>query len=234
MGHRSIRVLRDRYKNLDEGFTDLEKTFQSQDETNRVERQALLNKISDKDESIKALSLDKDELIIDAHNVQKSLNEQVYELENDLRDKQVEADSFQYEITKLNAVIQRLTDEVEMAKSRGQVAQSSDAEMKMLQHSMLRLREMMEEEGVAYREQITTLQQRLEEALSNKPRKDDLTEINGVGPKIENILNENGVFSFNDLADVTQETLSSIREQLGGLSDRIERDDWVGQAKARI
>ncbi len=231
MGHRAIQVLRDRYKNLDESFSELERSFQSKDEVARSERRALLDKINEKNESIKQLTSDKDNLIIEAHNADQRHQHDVSELNELIGDQHNEGEQMRVEISGLEANVAKLTEEIEMAKSRGDVAQSSDSEMKMLQHSMTRLREMMEEEGTAYRAQIATLQQRLEEALSNKPRKDELTVINGIGPKIESILNDNKIFSFADVVNASEDQLDKVREELGGLADRIERDDWVGQAK---
>lgn len=231
MGHRAISVLRERYKKLDASFADLENSFQSQDEASRLERRSLLDKLKDKDESIKELISDNEDLLLTTDNIKKIHAGEIEELNNTILAKEGEKVSLKTNIMQLNEGIQKLETEIEMAKSRGDVAKSSDAEMKMLQHSMLRLREMMEEEGVAYRKQIAELQQRLEEALSNKPRKDDLTLINGIGPKIESILNSHSVLSYVDLINAPEETLELVREELGGLADRIERDDWVGQAK---
>ena len=65
-----------------------------------------------------------------------------------------------------------------------------------------------------------------------KPVKpDDLKMISGVGPKIEKILHELGIFTFAQVAAWKK----AEREWVDGylkFSGRIERDDWVKQAKA--
>jgi NADH-quinone oxidoreductase subunit E len=65
-----------------------------------------------------------------------------------------------------------------------------------------------------------------------KPAKpDDLKMIAGVGPKIEKILHELGIFTFAQVAAWKK----AEREWVDGylkFSGRIERDDWVKQAKA--
>jgi NADH-quinone oxidoreductase subunit E len=65
-----------------------------------------------------------------------------------------------------------------------------------------------------------------------KPAKpDDLKMISGVGPKIEKILHELGIFTFAQVAAWKK----AEREWVDGylkFSGRIERDDWVKQAKA--
>ncbi|KGD99574.1 NADH-quinone oxidoreductase subunit E [Rhizobium sp. YS-1r] len=60
---------------------------------------------------------------------------------------------------------------------------------------------------------------------------DDLKMISGVGPKIEGILNELGIFTFAQVAAWKK----AEREWVDGylnFKGRIERDDWVKQAKA--
>ena len=60
---------------------------------------------------------------------------------------------------------------------------------------------------------------------------DDLKMINGVGPKIEGQLNELGIWQFAQVAAWKK----AEREWVNGylrFSGRIERDDWVRQAKA--
>lgn len=58
---------------------------------------------------------------------------------------------------------------------------------------------------------------------------DDLTRISGVGPKLQQTLNEMGIFSFRQIADWTPADRSRIEEKLA-FKGRIDRDDWVGQA----
>ena len=60
---------------------------------------------------------------------------------------------------------------------------------------------------------------------------DDLKLISGVGPKIETILHDLGIFTFAQVASWKK----AEREWVDGylsFSGRIERDDWVKQAKA--
>lgn len=60
--------------------------------------------------------------------------------------------------------------------------------------------------------------------------KDDLTMINGVGPFIEQKLNEIGVFTYEDMSVWDAAEINRITEAIGYFPGRIERDDWVGQA----
>ena len=60
---------------------------------------------------------------------------------------------------------------------------------------------------------------------------DDLKEINGIGPVFEKLLNDNGVYQFAQIAGFSNQDVEWMVGQLGAFPDRIERDDWVGQAK---
>ncbi len=61
--------------------------------------------------------------------------------------------------------------------------------------------------------------------------KDDLKRISGVGPVLEGLLNDSGVFTFKQIAAFTKEDIAALDEKLEGFHGRIERDDWVSQAK---
>jgi small subunit ribosomal protein S2 len=59
---------------------------------------------------------------------------------------------------------------------------------------------------------------------------DDLKRISGISPKLEQSLNDLGVFHFWQLADVDQAGVAALDKALN-TRGRIARDDWVGQAK---
>ncbi len=60
--------------------------------------------------------------------------------------------------------------------------------------------------------------------------KDDLKLISGVGPVLEGKLNDLGVTHFQQIADFTAEKIAELDEALN-FKGRIDRDDWLGQAK---
>ncbi|MEO1034351.1 MAG: hypothetical protein AAFX44_02210 [Pseudomonadota bacterium] len=60
--------------------------------------------------------------------------------------------------------------------------------------------------------------------------KDDLRQISGVGPKLEQLLNSNGVFYFWQIASWSEQDIDSIDTKLENFKGRIIRDDWVSQA----
>lgn len=63
--------------------------------------------------------------------------------------------------------------------------------------------------------------------------KDDVKQIGGLGPALEKKLADAGVTSLTQIAKWSQADIDKIGEELN-IKARIERDDWVGQAKALI
>lgn len=62
--------------------------------------------------------------------------------------------------------------------------------------------------------------------------KDDLKKIYGIGPVMEGILNELGITSFKQISEFSKEDIGKVAAAIDTFPDRIERDDWVGGAKA--
>jgi len=60
--------------------------------------------------------------------------------------------------------------------------------------------------------------------------KDDLKRISGVGPKLEGLLNQNGVYYFWQVASWDSTDILFIDEQLDAFKGRIARDEWTKQA----
>lgn len=61
---------------------------------------------------------------------------------------------------------------------------------------------------------------------------DDLKKISGVGPKLEKLLNANGVFYFWQVASWSRDDIQFIDDRLEVFQGRISRDDWVPQARS--
>ena len=60
---------------------------------------------------------------------------------------------------------------------------------------------------------------------------DDLKKIKGVGPKLETLLNEMGIYHFSQVAAWGSEEVAWVDENLEGFKGRVSRDNWVEQAK---
>lgn len=61
--------------------------------------------------------------------------------------------------------------------------------------------------------------------------KDDLKLISGVGPKYESTLNSIGIYTFEQVSKMTPNTIKAVEEITNYFPGRIERDDWISQAK---
>ncbi|MDH3374449.1 MAG: hypothetical protein OEM85_13860 [Gammaproteobacteria bacterium] len=62
-------------------------------------------------------------------------------------------------------------------------------------------------------------------------QQDDLKLISGVGPKLEKLLNQNGVFYFWQVASWSNQDIEIIDDRLDVFKGRIARDNWVSQAR---
>ena len=70
-----------------------------------------------------------------------------------------------------------------------------------------------------------------EPATGTHGLRDDLQQIKGVGPAIEKTLNELGIFSFQQIADMSEYDIDRVARRLKGFRSRIYREDWIGQAR---
>ena len=61
--------------------------------------------------------------------------------------------------------------------------------------------------------------------------RDKLQAIKGVGPAIEKTLNEMGIFSFEQIAEMSEYDIDRVAKRLKGFRSRIYREDWIGQAR---
>jgi predicted flap endonuclease-1-like 5' DNA nuclease len=61
--------------------------------------------------------------------------------------------------------------------------------------------------------------------------KDDLKMISGIGPFIEERLHAIDIFTFRQISKFTARDIETINDAIEYFSGRIERDEWVAQAK---
>ncbi len=69
------------------------------------------------------------------------------------------------------------------------------------------------------------------QAPAARERRDDLKLISGVGPALEAKLNEQGIRTFRQIAELRDEDIDRLDESFGRFAGRIRRDDWIGQAR---
>ena len=71
--------------------------------------------------------------------------------------------------------------------------------------------------------------QMMQQARDGGP--DNLKEIRGIGPKLETMLHEMGIFHFDQIAGWSDRELAWVDGHLEGFKGRASRDEWVSQAK---
>ncbi len=64
-------------------------------------------------------------------------------------------------------------------------------------------------------------------------RKDDLKQIRGIGAKLEQTLNDAGITTLEQLANLTDEQMAALSDRLA-FPGRIEREKWREQAQALL
>ncbi len=69
------------------------------------------------------------------------------------------------------------------------------------------------------------------EPSSEKIVKDDLKEIRGIGTFLEIKLNQSGIYTFEQIAEWDKNDVDKMLKNLYPYGDRIERDNWIIQAK---
>lgn len=60
---------------------------------------------------------------------------------------------------------------------------------------------------------------------------DNLKEIRGVGPKLEQLLHGLGIYHFDQVANWTADEVAWVDANLKGFKGRVSRDGWVEQAR---
>jgi predicted flap endonuclease-1-like 5' DNA nuclease len=73
-----------------------------------------------------------------------------------------------------------------------------------------------------------------DDADERPQQRDDLKKIKGVGPAIEKTLNEMGIISYRQIADMTDYDIDHVARRLQGFRGRIHSEDWIGQARTLL
>lgn len=63
------------------------------------------------------------------------------------------------------------------------------------------------------------------------PQRDDLKQVAGIGPVLEKKLNAEGIVNLKQLAALTPADIARLEETVIRFPGRIERENWVGQAR---
>ncbi len=115
----------------------------------------------------------------------------------------------------------RLAEEVRQLRARALAIPQLEQKMRELA---------AENERLSYRE--GQLRARVHELESRPPpAPDDLKRIKGVGPSLEQLLHSLGITSYRQIATWGGGDLEEIDMHLGEFRGRVERDDWISQAR---
>ena len=153
--------------------------------------------------------------------------------QNDTLKAQV-ADLVQYESGNeiLNATIVKLMAENEALK--GQTAAANSAPLPVVTSvpspasttSVVSVDEMDTEQAKV--EILAAIGNRIKSATVAE--KDDLRKINGIGPFIEEKLNDLGIYTFEQVSQLDDSLIPTLTAAIEFFPGRIDRDEWVGQA----
>ncbi len=69
---------------------------------------------------------------------------------------------------------------------------------------------------------------------ATEAEKDDLKMISGIGPFIEERLHALDIYTFKQISQFTARDIDTINDAIEYFSGRIERDEWVAQAKELV
>ena len=65
---------------------------------------------------------------------------------------------------------------------------------------------------------------------ATKDTPDDLKKVKGIGPQMEATLNRIGIYTFAQVARMTEKEYKLLDSITGSFPGRAQRDDWAGQA----
>ena len=65
---------------------------------------------------------------------------------------------------------------------------------------------------------------------ATKDTPDDLKKVKGIGPQMEATLNQIGIYTFAQVARMTEKEYNLLDSITGSFPGRAQRDDWAGQA----
>lgn len=77
-------------------------------------------------------------------------------------------------------------------------------------------------------------EEELEQLFDSVDQHDDLQTIFGIGPITERGLNQLGITSYSQLADLKRHDIEKIANSLAIVPGKIEREDWVGNARRQL
>ncbi len=143
---------------------------------------------------------------------------QVATLEQELHQYQRRYDNLKQETDEIRDTATRLKSELAAERAREATMEANLLEEKE------KTRKVVEEVPDPSRSRFTP--------SSWQTKKNDLTLISGIGPAIQRKLNDLGIYSFQQVSELTPDMIDRITKAIKFFPDRIGRDNWIGQAAA--
>jgi len=78
---------------------------------------------------------------------------------------------------------------------------------------------------------LTRYDEREDEDVEYWYEDDDLREVHGIGEVISEVLYSIGISSFHQIANFTDNDITTVEQALKIFPGRIKRDDWIGSAR---
>lgn len=110
--------------------------------------------------------------------------------------------------------------------------EARDASIESLQAQIEQLRSQANATGTVRTLRPGVAPDGLHQSLPDGRSADDLKKIRGVGPVLERTLNALGIFFFEQIARLSPDEIDWVTYHLDTFPGRIERDEWVEQARA--
>jgi len=222
--------------------------------TDALDTSAIKSRVED-------LKMDMNHLLDDKSGVSISvneLNERLLQLNGDIQDIKAVQASSQIDVTPIEAQLENISQNI--VESREQqylslsnidpVAERLDRMETLLtsnQHRQLDQIDPIDKKLATIQTQLAALNNLAPQTMTTSTRsasiapqrlnraefgrKDKLQDISGIGPKLEQTLNQLGIYYYWQIAAWDKRDISAIDANLDTFRGRIERDDWVRQAR---
>jgi predicted flap endonuclease-1-like 5' DNA nuclease len=164
---------------------------------------------------------------------QKTVTDRAHQLASELMQARQELSQKQVELRRVtserNALRTRLGRELSRVREL-ESALRSEADLRQ------QAAELHNSANAALRARVAELEARPERGPSQATPKTEsgLRGIKGIGPAYQRSLREHGVDSIEQIAAWTEAEITSIAAKIKVKAERIQRENWVGQAQERL
>lgn len=138
-------------------------------------------------------------------------------------------------IQEKDAEIKRLIIEVDAAKTPNTlvVGETDDRKIKKTKYERLQLQS-EKDEGLVYIAKRKHLLNYKSFGTAKASEMDNLKMISGISPFIEDRLHALDIYTFNQISKFSNHDIETINNAIEYFTGRIERDEWVSQAKELV